>query len=296
MVRNLSLKRKVLVTGIGGPAGKSAVAYFSEKGFTVIGTDVRGVDIKTDEFSLVPLAADPSYAGVLLEMIRVKEPVLLVPTVTEELLVVAKLKKEIEALGCALFISPPEAVEIANDKLKTCRFMEKNGIPVPAAFDDLTPRDAIAKELGFPFLSKPCFGRGGRGVKLYGSLEEARLDKREGLVFQEFIPGDEFDVNLFIDSGVVRASAALKKTVLKEGVVGNAVSVERASNREVVELAVDAARALGMEGPLDFDIRLRDDKTPALLEINARLGGNVLHAREVLDAMLTSLEKGFECA
>jgi len=291
------MKRKILVTGIGGPAGKSAVTYFIEKGFPVIGTDIRDVDINAGEFRLVPPATDPSYAGTLLKMIKEKRPSLLVPTVTEELLVVSKLRKEIEALGCVLFISPPEAVEIANDKLKTCRFMEKNGIPVPAAFDDLTPGDVIAGELGFPFLSKPCFGRGGRGVKLYGTLEEFRQDKREGLVFQEFIPGEEFDVNLFVDrGGVVRASAVLKKTALKEGMVGNAVSVERADNREVAEVAVGAARLLGMEGPLDFDIRLRDDFTAALLEINARLGGNVLHAREVLDAMLTSWEKGLECA
>ncbi len=291
------MKRKILITGIGGPAGKSAVIYFRENGFPVIGTDIREVDIKADEFYPVPLATNPSYPGVLLDMIKEKKPSLLIPTVTEELLVVAKLRREVEALGCALFISSPEAVEVANDKLKTSRFMEKNGISVPATFDSLTPWDAVAEKLGFPFLSKPCFGRGGRGVRLYDSLEEVRLDKREGLVFQEFIPGEEFDVNLFIGKdGVVQASAVLKKTVLKEGMIGNAVSVVRASNGEVMKLAILAAGLLGMEGPLDLDIRLREDRTPALLEINARLGGNVLHAREVLDAMLTSWEKGFECA
>jgi len=46
-----------------------------------------------------------------------------------------------------------------------------------------------------------------------------------------------------------------------------------------------------MEGPLDFDIRFRKDGTPVLLEINARVGGNVLYAREVLDSLIISWEK-----
>jgi len=57
---------------------------------------------------------------------------------------------------------------------------------------------------------------------------------------------------------------------------------------DVADLAVSAARAMGLYGPLDIDVRRRDDGTPVVLEINARFGANVARAPEVLEAMLAS--------
>jgi biotin carboxylase len=116
------------------------------------------------------------------------------------------------------------------------------------------------------------------------------------VVWQEFLPGEEYDVNLFLERDQ-RASAAvvLRKTGLKDGIVGNALGVERAERPDVGALAVAAARALGLEGPLDLDVRCRADGAPAVLEANARLGANVLSAREVLDALDDAFRSG-RCA
>lgn len=285
------MNSKILITGIGGPAGKSAATYFREKDFFIIGTDVREVNLKVDAFYVVPLAVEPSFSPALVNIIAKERPSLFIPTVTEELPTVSGLKKAIERYNCAIFISPPEAVDIANDKLKTALFMKQNHIAVPKTFDGASPKEQVIKELGLPLLSKPCFGRGGRGVTLYKSAEDVHNEKREGLVFQEFIPGEEFDVNLFVDKeGKVLTAVALKKTVLKDGLVGNALEVERVLRDDVIELSKKAAKLLEMEGPLDFDIRLRKDGTPVLLEINARLGGNALYAKEVLDCLTQKMQ------
>lgn len=283
------MNKRILVTGIGGPAGRSAVTYLKEKGFSVIGTDVKEVEVEVDACHIVPMALNAEFPSVLLDVIKKERPSLFIPTVTEELLIVSRLKKEIERDGCAIFISPPEAVEIANDKLKTALFMKEKGVAVPLTFNEKTPRERIIKELGLPLLSKPIFGRGGRGVTVYRSKEDVYNEKREGLIFQKFIPGDEFDVNLFIGKGGdALATVVLQKTLLKDGIIGNALKVERVESGDVAKLAMEAAALLRMEGPLDFDIRLRQDGAPVLLEINARLGGNVLQAREILDALVTS--------
>ncbi|MBI2411850.1 MAG: ATP-grasp domain-containing protein [Deltaproteobacteria bacterium] len=285
---------RVLVTGIGGPAGRSAARYFGGRGAFVIGTDVREVGEKADEFLLLPLASSPEFPEALLDLIRETRPVLFVPTVTEELLAVARLKPDIESLGCAVFISSYKAVEIANDKFKTAVVMGEGGVPVPRTIDGSSPREAVIRELGLPLLSKPVFGRGGRGVKVYHTADEVMKEDRSGIIFQEFIPGEEFDINLFMDKGGKETAAvALKKTALKEGIVGNAAGVERASKADAVDVARRASRLLALEGPLDFDIRFRKDGSPALLEINARLGGNSLSAVEVLDALSTAFEKGY---
>ncbi|MBI5587557.1 MAG: ATP-grasp domain-containing protein [Deltaproteobacteria bacterium] len=283
---------QILITGIGGPAGKSALTYFKGKGATITGTDVREVDLKADTFHIVPMATGPAYQPALLDIIKKERPSLFIPTVTEELSAVARLKGEIEGLGCLVYISPPEAVDIANDKFRTAEFMKKNGISVPVTFNGKSPRELVIKELGLPLLAKPNFGRGGRGVVVYRSAEEVYSEKREGLIFQEFVPGDEFDVNLFIDKGgEPKAAVALKKTILKEGIVGNALGVERVKKDDIIEICKRASRLLGLEGPLDFDIRLRNNGEPALLEINARLGGNSLFAEEVLDGLMNSWKR-----
>ena len=286
------MRQPVLITGVGGPAGKNTAAYFRARGFFVIGTDVREVPVEVDEFYPVPLALEPSYMPAIISIIRAKSPTLFIPTVTEELNIVARHKDEIEAAGCRVFISPPDAVDIANDKLKTARFLEARGFGVPRTLEGSAPMELVVKELGLPLLAKPVFSRGGRGVLVYWTADELSRERREDIIFQEFIPGEEYDVNLFIgDDGWVLSAVALRKTELKEGITGNAASVERAVVPEVVELAVNASRALGLSGPLDVDIRLRADSTPALLEINARLGGNVLHTPEILDSLLSSWKK-----
>lgn len=108
-------------------------------------------------------------------------------------------------------------------------------------------------------------------------------------VYQEFLSRDEYDVNLFVQPhGNSSVSVVLKKTMLKEGVVGNALAVERVEEKEVAELARRAVRALSLEGPIDIDIRRGKDGQPAILEINARVGANVRSAEEVLTAMMES--------
>jgi carbamoylphosphate synthase large subunit len=80
----------------------------------------------------------------------------------------------------------------------------------------------------------------------------------------------------------------LEKTELKDGLVGNALTVERVDDREVAELAAAAVRALSLEGPIDVDVRRGGDGRPFILEINARVGANVRAAEEILIAMIAS--------
>ena len=59
---------------------------------------------------------------------------------------------------------------------------------------------------------------------------------------------------------------------------------------DIVSLGIKAALSLEMEGPLDMDIRLRRMGRLCFLEINARIGGNVLSATEILDSLVKSWE------
>jgi carbamoyl-phosphate synthase large subunit len=132
-------------------------------------------------------------------------------------------------------------------------------------------------------------GRGARGVELYRTEREIPAALPRGRIYQEFLSGDEFDVNVFADApGVPAVVVVLRKSALKFGDFGNAAAVERVEDREVGALAEAAVRSLSLEGPLDVDVRRGASGKPAILEINGRLGANVRSAEEVLDRMTAS--------
>lgn len=284
--------RSILITGVGGPAGRSAVTYFKAKAFPVIGTDARIIKSPVDSFYVIPDAGDMNYPGILADIIRRERPSLLIPTLAEELNIISQIKRDIEGVGCTVFISSPAAVDFVNDKLKTSMIMAGHGIPVPNFCDEVTPDETIVSKLGFPLLSKPRFGRGGRDITVYRRYEDLFDKNKEGLVFQEYIPGAEFNLNMFIDKGgAIMSSVILEKTVMRNGTVGNALSVERVERNDVVKLGIKVVGILNLEGPIDMDIRLRNDGTPSLVGINASLGGNVFFAWEILDSLLDAWKR-----
>jgi carbamoylphosphate synthase large subunit len=286
----------VLVTGVGGPAGRAGASYFANKGYRVVGTDAREVASPATDFRFVPAARDPRFVPVLLAIAAQEKAALVVSTVTEELPVVARMRASLRERRVALCISDPPGVDVANDKLRTAEELDRAGVPVPVTYPGATSHAELADALGFPLLSKPRFGRGGRGVVVHTGVEDLANAAAGEVVWQEFLPGEEYDLNLFVErDGSVPAAVVLRKTSLKEGLVGNAVGVERVQRPDLAEVGARAARSLGLEGPIDMDIRLDTEGNPAVLEVNARLGANVLSAREVLDALDDAWRNG-RCA
>lgn len=280
---------KVLITGVGGPAGRAASAFFQDKGFTVIGTDITPVSTKVDEFFLVPRGDTPEFSQTIMRILATEKPLLFVPTVSEELPQAARLRSGVRALGIRMFSSGFEAVSIANDKYLTARQLAMGGVAVPRtlANEDVESAVVAGDLLGYPLVVKPRVGRGGKGVRVLFGRKEAEAETRRGIVYQEFLSGEEFDVNLFVyPEGNATIARVLLKTRLKEGIVGNALEVKPVKRADVEALAIRAASVLKLEGPIDMDIRLNSNGIPKVLEVNARVGANVLKAEGVLDTML----------
>lgn len=276
--------RVAFVTGVGGPAGRATAAFLREHRVPVAVADMRAIEGE-DRLVLLPPATAPEFRSALLSRLADSDARLLVPTVTEELPLVALEAATLRAAGCAVFISPPEATRIAHDKWLTAEALAQAGVSVPRSVSGCSRAEILAA-LAFPILSKPRQGRGGRGIEIHESqsdLKEPSPDR----IYQEFLEGEEYDVNLFAEAGGEPAAlVVLRKTKLKDGRVGNASAVERAAAPDVAELAAAASRALGLEGPIDIDVRRGADGRPRVLEVNARVGANVRAADEVLEALL----------
>jgi carbamoylphosphate synthase large subunit len=258
-----------------------------ERGHVVVGTDIRPVTLPGVEFHLVPAAADPAFVPALRRIAAARAVNLLIPTVSEELPVLAADRARWGQARLAL--CDYAAVSLANDKYLTCAHLTSARVRTPryALPSWRRSADEVAWQTGWPCLSKPRIGRGGRGVVLYHKEDDralAALDDQS--ILQEFVPGIEYAPNVYLGCDGSEAAIVLEKTALKDGLVGNAASVRRVEAPDVAALALAAGRALGLTGPLDVDIRRRADGTPVVLEVNARFGANSTHAPEILDALL----------
>ncbi|GIF60977.1 ATP-grasp domain-containing protein [Asanoa iriomotensis] len=266
--------RRFLVTGAGGPAGRALLAALTRRGFPATGVDAAP---DAPEVETVPFADHPCFVAEVLRAAARHRAGIVVPTVSEELppLAAAALGR---TGGPRIVVGTPAAVAAAADKWRTARLLDLAGVPVPRTLLAGWPEP---ERLGSPFLSKPRRGRGGRGVRLHGTPGAFPPPMDDDHILQEYAPGAEYAVDLYADTVVV-----LRKTLLRQGLVGNAVSVRRESAPDVADVARAAVATLGLTGPVDVDVRRRADGTPLVLEVNARFGALSGHAPEVLDALL----------
>ncbi|HKS51882.1 MAG TPA: ATP-grasp domain-containing protein [Pseudonocardiaceae bacterium] len=268
---------RVLVTGVGGPAGRSLYTQLGQRGIDVIAADMAAIELPSAH--RIPPATEPSFAAKLAALAHWERADLVVPTVTEELDVLAQPG---QWAGPPIVLAPWTAVRLAADKYLTCIELERAGIAVPRF---ALPSTLGKRWLGTRYLSKPRISRGSRGIAIHNGYDKCGLDDR--WVLQEYLPGREYAPNVYLHADPQRdVVIVLEKTACSHGDYGNATSVIRKHNAAVASLARASARALGLRGPADIDIRYNADGVPAVLEINARFGANSAHAPEIVDALL----------
>lgn len=290
------INHRVLLTGVGGPAGQALVPQLLAKGLFVVGVDMQAVvdpDIVTH---LVPPAQDPRMLSELRHLVEDYGITLVIPTVSEELPLIARERAQ---LGdrVEVVIGRPEPVLLAHDKYLTAERLHSGGVAVPGFGLPAHFRDADEAYAYFdgPFILKPRVSRGARGVVLVDRPDLVDwADVPRNYVVQEFASGPEFAPVVYrseIDRERPDSVVVLEKTGLTHGPVGNATGVRRdtaGEHDDVGQLALAATEALGLAGPADIDVRRRADGEPVVLEINARFGANSSSAPEILDAVLAA--------
>ncbi|MGQ0842308.1 ATP-grasp domain-containing protein [Actinokineospora sp.] len=272
---------RVLVTGVGGPSGRSLARQLLDRGLAVSGVDMADVALPGVRTARVPAAGDPGFLDALRAVATGHGADLIVPTVSEELPVLAAAD-----VGVTVVIARAAAVEVANDKWLTHLLLWDAGVAVPRSCPGGSAA-AVFAHCDTTWLSKPRVGRGGRGVRVHRPGARTLLVADDDRIVQEFVPGTEYAVNLYLaarpEDDVVDV---LEKTALAHGETGNAVAVRRVAEPDVALLARVAASVVGISGPADVDIRRRADGNPVVLEVNARLGAHSGRTPAVVDALL----------
>ena len=258
----------VLVTGAGGPAGVCVIKCLKSR-HRVIATDIDplAAGLYLSDKGYVTLRADDP--GMVPELIRIgrKENVtVLLPTVQEELLVLARNRDRLARSGIRAVVSRVEALTIALDKLRTYSFF-RGARYCPKVFEP--------DRVEFPAVVKPAASRGGRGFNVCADADELRvaLARNRRLfgepVIMEYVPGTEYSVYGISD---LDAQPLAVIPVRRIQAVSESKKAQVTKDRGLQRVASEIASKLGLIGP--WNVQLMKSKTRvALIEVNPRFAG-----------------------
>ena len=181
----------------------------------------------------------------------------------------------------------------SDDKFLTFVKLSENGIPLPKTLSGNTDFDGLqladykrSKEfrrkvesaLGYPFVAKPTYGYGGKGVCIINNRTEFdRILDESGqapYLFQEYIPDNSgTDIRCMVIGYKVAFSIMRKNPnsfVSNISSGGNAVKHE--ATKEQMQIAIKVAKILGLTH-CAVDFFNAENGKPLLCEVNANAGG-----------------------
>jgi carbamoyl-phosphate synthase large subunit len=242
-------------------------------GGRIIVTDVNPLSPAVhvaDRAYRVPLANDPGYLTELLAICDAERIRLVVPTIDDELPIIAAGRAQFAALGAIAACSAEPTSTLCNDKYATCRHLREAGVRAVQTWlpGELPPNPR------FPLFIKPRGGRGAVGAFPLRSRRELDffLGYVDDPVVQEYLDGPEFTIDVLCDfDGQPLSIVPRERVVIRSGVMDRGRTVKSA---RLIELARLACLAIPFAGPLNIQCRMSGGE-PVIFEINPRFSGGI---------------------
>lgn len=266
----------VLVTGAGGAAAVSFIKGVKDERCALHAADMDPYAaglylVPASRRHRIPGGADPRFVPHLLELCRHRSIDVLVPTVDVELRPLAEAREDFESAGVRLMLASEETLAICLDKLTLLRACEAT-VPVGryAVFDGTFTEE----DWEFPLMVKPRAGSGSHGIEVVRSAGTlAALPRSGALLVQEYLPGEEYSVDVLAASDG-RIVAAVPRVRMKVD-SGVAVTARTLHDAKLEELGRRVARRIGLRHVANIQFRRDRNGTPTLLEVNARFPGTM---------------------
>jgi carbamoyl-phosphate synthase large subunit len=287
----------VLVPGASAPAGINTIKSLKMAGFAgkIIATDSDPLSPgfhMTPDNVVMPLAVrEEEFIAKLCEVVQEYKVDVLMPSSGHDIYPYSRNRAKLEELGALPVVSDPEDLETCRDKLKTFNFLAGGKFNLP--FTTTDPK----KIREFPVIAKPRFGKGSRDViKIEDEADLRYVDaKFKEMIFQEFLPGIEYTVDVLSDLDKKPLLAVPRiRLQTKEGISTKGKVVHHPALQEECK---KIAGAVGIRGPCCIQMKESRDKELKLVEINPRMGGGTIFsalAGANLPAMIVDMVRGNE--
>jgi len=264
---------RVLVTGAGGPAGVAVIrSLLARADVEVFAADMDGWAsglylVEASHRRLVEPGRSAEFVDGIIGLIASDSLDVVISTVDVELPALARRRDELAP--AALAAPSLDTLELALDKFVLA---ERCAPLLRVPETTLLNAEGVARDWTFPVIIKPRQGAGSRGVHLIQSREDlVAVGTDESIIIQEHLPGDEYSVDVIAGSdGNVIAAVPRTRTRVDSGV---SIAGQTVHSAELESTAAAVARAIGLIGVANVQLRYDSAGVPALLEVNPRFPG-----------------------
>jgi carbamoyl-phosphate synthase large subunit len=264
----------ILVPGAAAPAGINAIKSLRMGGFQgkIVATDSSYLSsgfFMCEANEVIP-EADSHYFMHRLNKIVEKYGVnLLLPTSGFDIYPYSEYREQLVKKGALPVVSDMDSLLTCKDKMLTYKKL-KSKFDLP--FTTTDPR-----EIGnFPIMAKPRYGKGSRDIMRLDDSDDIRYitSKMKDLIFQEFLPGTEYTIDVISD--LEKRSLLAVPRVRIQTKAGISTKGRVFKDRKLEEECRQIAEFIGIRGPCCIQMKEDVNGIVKLVEVNPRMGGGTI--------------------
>lgn len=294
------MKKNVLVTATGGRSVGSGIVHALfrsslevKERWNIISADANsfawGLYI-TELSAKLPFVDDSNYISEIKNVVNIHNIDAIIPGSESECNILSKFQNEISV---PIICNNYDLMPLMMDKFKMAERVKQLGLPVIETFSLEKYKDAIVK-YDFPFIIKPTIGTGGsRGLNLVFTEDEIEVllnstDNQYNFCIQPYIGtcDDEYTVGVLCD----KDSQIIDSIVMKRKLIGLSLLESKKNDNKTYSISTgysqgyfikndriqtfceNLALSLDSRGPLNIQLRIKDDKI-FIFEIHPRFSG-----------------------
>src|SRR5437867_3553577 len=215
------------------------------------------------------------------------------------------LARELKAAGVPIIGTPPESIDLAEDRKRFGKLLERMGIPQPENGAATNVKEAleIANRIGYPVLVRPSYVLGGRAMviayddAMLGDYvrRAAELQRAFPILVDRFLEGaTEVDVDALADGEDV-VVAGIMEHIEEAGIhsgdsscVLPSVHIGESQLAALREHTIKLARELGVVGLMNAQYAIQNGKV-YVLEVNPRASRTVPYVSKATGVPLAKI-------
>ena len=235
-----------------------------------------------DKYHIVPRIDAPNYIETVLDICKEEAIKGIFSLIDPELELLITHQEKFEEIGVKVISSSKEVTNICFDKYKMYEFCSEHNVNTVKTFIDVKEVIELVekKELEFPLFVKPRCGSASLGISTVNNMEELEmlLKYDDNLIIQEYMNGQEYGVDVYVDliSKEVISIFMKKKLVMRAGETDKSISTK---DVKLLDMIKEFVTKLNIQGQCDIDVFEKDGEY-YISEVNPRFGGGYPHAYE----------------
>ncbi len=302
------MKLRILITSIGGHYSYDLIrAVKNEHDVYILGTDMKYNSNShfVDNFQILPSPKkEKKYLNSIFKIIKKYKIRMIIPCSDAETIPLSKNIRKLNNIGVKIPLSEFKIIKLINNKFDLYKFLKKKNVDV-GKFCKINSSQELKKVLplfNYPrkkIILKPRSGGGSRGIIILnhklrkfdylledkrrfcgsGSLEILKKEmkkvnyKLKKYLVMPFYKNKTYDVDCIAERGkLIFCISRLRIYENPLSPINQGCEVSK--NKIIEKYCSQIIAALNISGACDFDIIIRDDKKPQLLDAGCRLSGS----------------------